>query len=118
LYTDPEPDPLPLEVETAIETTDGVTREEMVFVFIPFPPISIRVRPLEQVPLLEMKSAPVRLSAQAFTEPVGWVIAAVAIDPATAAPATNAATNLPVRENEIFIIQIMPNFSEFFLLEG
>jgi hypothetical protein len=70
------------------------------------------------VPVLEMKSAPVRLSAHAFTAPVGCVIAAVAIEPAVTAPAMNAAATLLRSENVIFIRLIMPNFPEDFLLEA
>jgi hypothetical protein len=82
-----------------------------------FPPISISVRPLEQVPVLERKSAPVRLSAHAFTAPVGCVMAAVAIEPAATAPAMNAAATLLRSEKVIFIRLIMPNFPEYFLLD-
>ena len=109
--------PPPLAVVTAIETTEGVTREEIAFVFMAFPPISISVRPLVQVPVLDRKSAPVRLSAQAFTAPVGCVTAAVAIDPAATAPAMNAAATLLRSEKVVFIRVIMPNFAECFLLE-
>jgi hypothetical protein len=92
-----------------------VTSEDIAFVFMALPPISMSVRPLVQVPVLEMKSAPVRLSAHALNAPVGCVIAAVAIDPAVTAPTTKAATILPESEIRIFMSQIMPNFLEFCL---
>jgi hypothetical protein len=54
------------------------------------PPISTRVRFVEQVPVDERKRAPVRLSAQAVMTEDGAVVAAVATPPAMIAPATNA----------------------------
>jgi hypothetical protein len=57
LYTDPEPVPPPLDVVAEIETTDGVTREEIVLVFMPLPPISTSVRLEEHVPLVERNRA-------------------------------------------------------------
>ena len=54
---DPEPVPPPLEVVTEIETTEGVTSEEIALVFMALPPISTRVLEEEHVPLGERKSA-------------------------------------------------------------
>ena len=54
LYTEPDPEPRPLGVETAIETTDGVTNDEIALVFIELPPISTKVRLDVQVPLFEI----------------------------------------------------------------
>jgi hypothetical protein len=53
----------------------------------------------------------VRVSAHAFTVDVG-VVAAVATDPATATPATNAAITFAFLMREI-----MPSIAEFFLLQ-
>lgn len=71
LYTDPDPVPLPEGAVTEIETTDGVTREEIAFVFMAFPPISTRVLDEEHVPLGEIKRAWVLLSAHALTTLAG-----------------------------------------------
>ncbi len=68
---DPDPVPLPAGALTEIETTEGVTREEIAFVFMAFPPISTSVLDEEQVPLGEMKRAWVLLSAQALTTLAG-----------------------------------------------
>ncbi len=68
---DPEPVPLPAGALTEIETTEGVTREEIAFVFMAFPPISTSVLDAEQVPFGEMKRAWVLLSAQALTTLAG-----------------------------------------------
>jgi hypothetical protein len=57
---------------------------------MPLLPISTRVRFVEQVPVDERKSAPVRLSAQAVITEDGAVVAAVATPPAMIAPARNA----------------------------
>ncbi len=54
---DPDPVPLPAGAETEIETTDGVTREDIAFVFMAFPPISTSVLDEEQVPLGEIYRA-------------------------------------------------------------
>ncbi len=89
----------------------------MALVFIPLPPISISVRPLEHVPVLEMKSAPVRLSAQALTAPVGCVLATEVREPAMAAPSTKAMRIFPRVEGTSFMVLILPNFLESFLLE-
>ena len=103
--------PPPLEVVTAMETTEGVTSEEIALVFIPFPPISTSVRLDEHVPVVERNSAWVRLSAHALRVPVGEVIAAVATEPASAAPAINAPITLT-----FFICKILPYIPESFLL--
>ena len=68
---DPDPVPLPEGAFTEIETTEGVTRDEIAFVFIEFPPISTRVLEDEHVPLGEIKRACVLLSAHAFTTLAG-----------------------------------------------
>jgi hypothetical protein len=83
----------------------------MALVFIPVPPISTNVRLEEHVPVVERKSAWVRLSAHALSVPVGEVIAAVATEPASAAPAMNAPITLM-----FFICKILPYFPESFLL--
>jgi hypothetical protein len=57
---------------------------------MPLLPISTRVRFVEQVPVGERKSAPVRLSAHAVITEAGVVVAAVATPPAMIAPARNA----------------------------
>jgi hypothetical protein len=57
---------------------------------MPLLPISTRVRLVEQVPVDERKSAPVRLSAHAVITEDGAVVAAVATPPAMIAPARNA----------------------------
>jgi hypothetical protein len=77
-----------------METTDGVTRDAIALAFIPVPPISTKVRPVAQLPVVERKRACVRLSAHALIEPDEDVVAAVAIEPATAAPAIKAAITL------------------------
>jgi hypothetical protein len=77
----------------------------MALVFIPLPPISTSVRLDAQVPVVERKRAWVRLSAHALRVPVVGVIAAVAIDPARAAPTINAATTLTF--NLIFLIPVI-----------
>jgi hypothetical protein len=56
---------------TDIETTEGVTSEEIAFVFMAFPPISTSVLVEGQVPLGEMKRACVLLSAHALTTLTG-----------------------------------------------
>ncbi len=68
---DPDPVPLPAGAVTEIETTDGVTREDIAFVFMAFPPISTSVLDEEQVPLGATKRAWVLLSAQALTTLAG-----------------------------------------------
>jgi hypothetical protein len=103
--------PPPLAVVTEIETTDGVTRDAIALVFMPLPPISTSVRLEEHVPVVERKRAWVRLSAHAFRVPVVELVAAVAIDPASAAPAINAPITLTC-----FIDKIMPEIPESFLL--
>jgi len=62
----------------------------MALAFMPLLPISTRVRVVEQVPVGERYSAPVRLSAQAVITEDGPVVAAVATPPAMIAPARNA----------------------------
>jgi len=57
LYTQPEPEPEPDEEVTEIETTEGVTREEIALLFMELPPISIKVRFDEHVPFGERKIA-------------------------------------------------------------
>jgi hypothetical protein len=76
-----------------METTDGVTSEEIDFVFMALPPISTRVLDVGHVPFCERKIACVRLSAQTLRTLVEFV-EAVATDPAMAAPATKAAITL------------------------
>jgi hypothetical protein len=78
---------------TEIDTTDGVTKEEIALAFIPELPISTKVRFEEHEPVDEIKSAPVRLSAQAVITEELVVVAAVATPPATTAPIRNAALN-------------------------
>lgn len=85
--------PEPEGAVTLIETTEGVTSEAMVFEFISLPPSSTRVLADEHVPEGERKRALVRLSAHAFTT-VGEFVAAVATEPAMAAPAIKAAMTL------------------------
>lgn len=87
---EPEPVPLPAAAVTEIETTEGVTKEEIAFVFMALPPISTNVLVAEQVPLGERNRAWVLLSAHAFTTLVFCVVAAVANEPAATAPAINA----------------------------
>ncbi len=78
---------------TEIDTTDGVTKEEIALAFMPELPISTKVRLDEHEPVDEMKRAPVRLSAQAVITEELVVVAAVATPPATTAPIRNAALN-------------------------
>ncbi len=73
-----------------METTVGVTNAEIALALSPVLPISTRVRAEEHVPVLERKSAPVRLSAHAVMTDDGDVEAAVATPPATRAPAIKA----------------------------
>jgi hypothetical protein len=89
---------------TEIETTVGVTRDEIALAFMPVLPISTKVRADEQVPVDERKSAPVRLSAQAVITDDGDVVAAVATPPAMIAPATNALMSFAGLLNLIFFI--------------
>ena len=82
--------PLPAVEVTEIETTVGVTSDEIALAFIPVLPISTKVRFVGQVPVAERKRAPVRLSAHAVITDDGDVVAAVATPPAISAPARNA----------------------------
>jgi hypothetical protein len=88
-----------------------VTSDAIALVFMPLPPISTRVRLEEHVPLVDKKSAWVRLSAHALSVPVEELVAAVAIDPARAAPAIKLPITLTC-----FMGEILPQLSENFLL--
>ena len=103
--------PPPLAVETEIDTTEGVTSDAIALVFMPLPPISTNVRLEEHVPVVDRKSACVRLSAHAFKVPDEEFVAAVAIEPARAAPAIKAAITLT-----LFMGKILPQLPESFLL--
>ena len=85
--------------------------EAMVFAFISVPPSSTSVLVEEQVPVGERKSALVRLSAHTLTTLVEFV-AAVATEPAMAAPAIKAAITFM-----FFMAIMLPYFSVIFLLE-
>ena len=79
---------------TKIETTEGVTSEEIAFassVATDPPPISTAVAVALHFPLVASERAFVRLSAHAVIVPVDEG-AAIATEPATATPATNAMT--------------------------
>jgi hypothetical protein len=101
---------------TEIETTVGVTSAEIAFALSPVPPISTRVRAEEHVPVLERKSAPVRLSAHAVITDDGDVEAAVATPPAMRAPAINALMiAVGLLSFMIFILTILVHDAEFTL---
>ena len=93
---------------TDIETTEGVTSEEIAFVFMALPPISTNVLDAEHVPLGERNRACVLLSTHAFTTLVFCVVAAVANEPAANAPTINAPMTFL-----FFIGLILPRLPEF-----
>ena len=99
LYIEPEPDPEPRVVLTLIETTDADTNWAMLLTFAPIAPISIALRTLGQLPLVEAKSALLLLSIQALTTGTLGLLA-TAKPPTLNAPITNPISNL---ENPLFI---------------
>ena len=101
---------------TEIETTVGVTSAEIALALSPVPPISMRLREEEHVPVLERKSAPVRLSAHAVMTDDGDVEAAVATPPAMRAPARNALMIVAgLLTLMLFILTILSYDAEFTL---
>ena len=85
--------PPPVGVETAIDTTDGVTVAAIFLTSKEFTVSSSGERPFEHLPSADKKSAFVLLSTHAFTPPV-LLISATATPPATLAPRTKANTRL------------------------
>jgi hypothetical protein len=81
---------VPAAATTLIETTDGVTRDAMLFTSIVGAPKVSSVREIEQPFDPARKIACVFLSTQTFT-PSGSDVAAVAIPPVIVAPNKNPA---------------------------
>jgi len=93
-YIEPDPVPLPVAVVTSIETTEGVTSDEIDFAskdeLVPLPvEKEYAVVPLLQVSLVASVRTFVRLSEQTVSE-VRAIGAATATDDAIAAPAIKA----------------------------
>jgi hypothetical protein len=85
LYIDPLPVPEPAVEMTLIDTTDGVTKDAMLFTSIVGAPSVIGVLVDEHPELAARKIAWLFLSTQTLT-PSGSVVAAVATPPARVAP--------------------------------
>jgi hypothetical protein len=100
-----------------METTDGVTSGNR-FGIHPSSTELDEVRLDAQFPVLERKSAPVRLSAHALIVPDCWLLPATATEVARTAPPIKVAMYLPEFERVIVMRFILPNFAENFLPEN
>lgn len=106
----PEPEPLPVGEETAMETTEGETAAAMVCTSTALPTTVIKVRVFEQLPSVAAKSAFVRLSTQTFVGGVSGVTA-TATPPATTAPMTKPLITL-VKVDSVCMSVTQSSFSE------